>query len=79
MDLISLTRSYVLSFDKKNLDEVGQLMSDVFTLSDGVVNGLGPKDKALIYIAELMNAKSQRSRFEAVDILAGENFTILEF
>lgn len=79
MDLECLTRSYVKFFDEKSLEKVGSLMSDNFELSDGIVNGLTPKNEVLSYIAKLMELNSKIFRFEALNVLTGEDFTILEF
>jgi hypothetical protein len=79
MDLVALTNSYAEAFDKKNIKRIGDLMSDVFTLTDGVVNKLAPKKEVIPYIWELMQSNSSKFEFEVIEILEGLNFTTLEF
>lgn len=77
-NLARLTEDYVKAFNDKDLALVADLMADDFTLTDPSVTSLGPKDKALAFIANLFKSHPSLS-FESHKIICDTPYTALHF
>lgn len=78
MNLLELTRQYVTAFATRDLDGIGNLLHDDFTLSDPDVADLGPKTRALAFIEDIFKA-NQSIDFSAKNIFVDGEHTIIYF
>ena len=77
-DLLHLTKNYIKSFDKKDLESVSKLLSNDFVLEDPVVKRVKGKEEALEKINEIFLGSNKLS-FIAKNLYQQGNTTIIEF
>lgn len=79
MDMRARTEDYVAAFDARDIDRVGALMSDGFTLTDPSVSALGPRQAVLDYIAGIFESAGDSLSFAARTILCDGRTSAIEF
>lgn len=78
-DLRQLTETYVSAFHGRDIDGVRALMDESFVLTDPDNPGLGPRDKALAFVAGLFENAGDSLSFVARQILVDGDHSVIEF
>ena len=78
-DLLKKTEQYVAAFNAKDIQAVGELLHDDFSLTDPSVANLKPKEDVLSYISEIFDSAPVVFSFEAKRIIIQGNVSVIEF
>lgn len=78
-DLLKKTEEYVAAFNAKDIQAVGELLHDDFSLTDPGVTNLTPKQDVLDYIAGIFDSAPDVFSFEAKKIIVQGDISVIEF
>lgn len=76
--MIGLTKNYIKAFNDKNLEAVGGLLSENFTLCDPVVKKITGK-KACLEVVKGIFESCENLSFKAKNIFQDKDHTFIEF